>query len=132
MGDKVYQVVDELVLIKIEAPGQKPFIQGYYRDQFLPANATEDTIEHHLSTKQIQEVDIEAAPVAPAEAETPPPDGAAKKEPVKAGDDVPVPKKTDPKEAWVDFAVSKGADRADIEAKKATKDDLIAVYGPKN
>lgn len=126
MGDKVYQVVDEMVLIRIQAPGQAPFIQGYYRDQFLPANATEETIEHHLSTKQIQEVDVEAAPVEP---ETP---EVEKKDPAKVGDDVPEPKKTDSKEVWIEFAVSKGADRGDIEAKRVTKDDLIAVYGTKN
>lgn len=44
------------------------------------------------------------------------------------GDDGPQrPAKTDNKAAWVDWAVSQGAERA--EADKATKDDLIKAYG---
>ncbi|MEV0660131.1 hypothetical protein ACIBI3_02340 [Actinomadura luteofluorescens] len=37
------------------------------------------------------------------------------------------PAKSAAKGAWVEWAVSQGADRA--EAEKATKDDLIAAYG---
>lgn len=46
-------------------------------------------------------------------------------EPVKAGQVQPAKAAT--KAAWVDFAVAKGADRAEVE--KASKDDLIATYG---
>jgi hypothetical protein len=37
------------------------------------------------------------------------------------------PSQADNKAAWIDWAVSQGADEAD--AKKATKDDLIKAYG---
>lgn len=47
------------------------------------------------------------------------------------GDDVdgdgPIPAKSANKDAWVAYAVSKGATEDDAEA--ATKDDLIAAYG---
>lgn len=62
---------------------------------------------------------------APAEGSAPPaappspgPDAAAGAEP---------PKATDPKTAWVEYAVAHGADRA--EAEQSTKQDLIASYG---
>lgn len=48
---------------------------------------------------------------------------------VVAGDDVPEPKKSDKRELWVDYAVSKGADREDIEENQVTKADLIATHG---
>lgn len=52
--------------------------------------------------------------------EEPPTDGE--------GDDTPRrPAKTDNKAAWVDWAVSQGAERD--EAEKATKDDLVKAYG---
>jgi hypothetical protein len=37
------------------------------------------------------------------------------------------PAKTDNKAAWIDWAVTQGAERA--EAEKAKKDDLISAYG---
>lgn len=41
--------------------------------------------------------------------------------------DGPIPAKSAAKDAWVAYAVSKGATQQDAEA--ATKDDLIAAYG---
>lgn len=42
-------------------------------------------------------------------------------------DDKAEPKKSGSKSDWVEYAVSKGADRAEAEA--STRDDLAAAYG---
>lgn len=130
MGDKFYVVTDEYITVPTPTPTGQMVILGYYRDAVLPLNADEKSIKHHLGTGQIRQLKPEEV-APPADEETPAVD-PGDKPPVQVGDDVPEPKKTDGKDAWVDFAVSKGADRADIEAKKATKDDLIATYGTKN
>lgn len=43
------------------------------------------------------------------------------------GDKAEEPKKSGSKTDWVEYAVSKGADRAEAEA--STRDDLVAAYG---
>jgi hypothetical protein len=48
---------------------------------------------------------------------------------VVAGDDVPEPRKNADRADWVDYAVSKGGDRAEIEEKKVSRADLIATWG---
>lgn len=115
---KQYRVTAEYVTVVTAAlPGGRAMLLGFYRDAILPPDVSDEAIEHHLSTNQIEEV--EEAEVPPAEV---PPE-------VVAGDQVDEPKKSDDRPAWVDYAVSKGADRADIEEKKTTKADLIAAWG---
>lgn len=137
MSDKMYRVTDEYILAKIGVQDHPPVIQGYYRGQILPAAVLDESIEHHLSTKQIEEFVPAPAEAAPAD-DAPPAkdksDGAADQDgnpDVKVGDQIAEPAKNAKRGMWVDYAVSKGADRDDILAKNATRDDLIATYGSK-
>jgi hypothetical protein len=137
MGDKMYRVTDEYILAKIGVQDHPPVIQGYYRGQILPAAVTDESIEHHLSTKQIEEfvpAPTETSPAAEEPASSDKGDGAADQDGdpgVKPGDQVDLPAKNAKRGKWVDYAVSKGADRDDILTKNVTRDDLIAAYGPK-
>lgn len=141
MADKIYQVTAPMIMAKVVGLAGVHQLQGYYEGQFLPPNATQETIEHHLGTKQIEEVRPEDAP-APAE-ETDPGEGGKAADTdtdadkdgnpdVKAGDQIDMPAKNAKRGKWIDFAVSKGGDRADMLAKNVTRDDLITVYGTKN
>lgn len=169
MSDKRYIVTGEYVTMQTtnQLTGE-PLLLGYYRGQLLPEDITEESIEHHLSTRQIEEVavDNDGAMTNPEQVEdlrqTDPSEAyvtdglgepnrmpgytpAAADEPDKAADeadkaadeaptdarqdDLPEPKRTADRAAWVEYAVSKGADRSDIEAQNPSKADLIAAWG---
>lgn len=161
---KRYVVTGEYITVATSDPvSGKRVMLGWYRNALLPEDMSDESIKHHLSTRQIKAVEIGAdgtisdyedlRQTAPAEAEvtdglgepnkgpgdapadndkseSPKPDGATTSPEVKAGDDVPEPnRRNGTKEEWVDYAVSKGADRQDIEAQQTTKADLIATWG---
>jgi hypothetical protein len=156
---KRYVVTGEYIMAATTDPasGQRVML-GWYRGSLLPEDISDESIEHHLSTRQIQAVKLdengaltewedervsdpaeakvadglgEPNTMGPAlEART---DAVADGNEVKAGDQVDEPKKsTGTRDEWVEYAVSKGADRGDIEAKKVTKADLIATWGTPN
>lgn len=116
----------------------KQVVLGFYRNALLPEDLSEETIEHHLSTQQITAVKIDddgnlteyedERQTDPAEAKVTDGLGPPNTMPA-AGDDVQEPKRSDDKDAWVKYAVSKGADADDIEDKNPTKADLIATWG---
>jgi hypothetical protein len=99
------------------------------------ANATDDNVkanlasaaaEHGMYVEGDQLVDPSAAPPeAPAEAEEPSTTEAPASEP--AAESSGQPTQADNKATWVDYAVSKGADRDEAEA--STKADLVERYG---
>jgi hypothetical protein len=162
MSDKRYIVTGEYVTMQTtnQLTGE-PVLLGYYRGQLLPGDITEESIEHHLSTGQIEEVavDNDGAMTEPEQAEdlrqtdpseayvtdglgepnkmpgyTPTaadePDKAADEAPTDARQDaLPEPRRNADRDAWVEYAVSKGADRGDIEAQNPSKADLIAAWG---
>jgi hypothetical protein len=124
----MYRVTGEYITVVTPIPGGTPMLLGYYRNALLPEGVSDEAIKHHLSTGQIEKIED------PAEAEdtvqsdfTPPATGSApvNPEPLKE------PAKSATHAEWVEYAVSKGADRQDIEDKKPTKADLQAVYGTK-
>ena len=106
----------------------------------LHDDVPEETIKHHLETKQIEEVDgeldtsfedlkvsdFEGQGGIPATSSEQPATKAA-----QAGDGTAEPRKSAKKEDWVEYAVSQGADREDLEEKDPSKADLIATYGSK-
>lgn len=162
---KRYVVTGEYITVTTtDMVGQRVLL-GYYRGALLPEDLTDEAIEHHLSTGQIMEVQLdadgtlqgtdfipegtpEAAPEKDADGkEVTQPDGLGepnkmpeaqtsgqrpgyKPGEVKAGDSVPEPnRRNGTRDEWVDYAVSKGADREEIESKQVSKQDLIAVHG---
>lgn len=91
----------------------------------------EQRVGDHVATRVQPEPgsDLETHLAALADAGTdnwvrvtePEPDGG------EGGDEPKRPAKADNKAAWVDWAVTCGADRAEAEA--STKDELITAYG---
>lgn len=144
MGQRYVVIAEYVTAGTKDALTGKPLLVGYYRNALLPEDVSDKTIQHLLSVKQIQPLpdDVEAADLEDkrqTEAGTGTPDGAGDGDPastpvvgeaqvVKVGDDVPEPKASDKRELWVDYAVSKGADREEIEGKNVTKADLIATH----
>jgi hypothetical protein len=155
MGKKRYVVTAEYIMSETHDIAGNRVMLGWYRGSLLPEDTTEESIEHHLSTRQIKEVKVDTdadgnvsitdhedlRQTDPAEAKVvdglgepntngPALEPVADSNEVKAGDQVPEPnKRTGERADWVDYAVSKGADRKDIEDKKVTKADLIATWG---
>lgn len=138
---KRYMVVDEYITAKTATPDGTRLV-GFYRGAVLPDDVPEETIKHHLLTEQIEEIDgeldtsFEDKRVSDFAGEGGgiPETGSAQPEPKKAataGDGTAEPRKSAPKEDWVEYAVSQGADREDLEEKNPTKADLIATYGSK-
>lgn len=80
------------------------------------------------SVKAMPAPSVKAAPVAPAKADPVPSVQAVPVAPAKAPEaEMPQPAPGDPRSAWIDYAVSRGAPRA--EANERTKTQLQAVYG---
>ena len=152
---KRYMVTAEYVTMSTADPlSGKRVLLGWYRNALLPEDITEEAIRHHLSTGQIAEWSPdfvaagtpEATPLTEEEEQAiadglgPPNrlapavgaasnDQAGPQTQVMAGDDVPEPRKNAKRAAWVDYAVSKGGDREEIEANEVSQADLIATWG---
>lgn len=164
--DKRYRVTAEYVTVTTSDPlSGRRVLLGYYRNALLPADMSDEAIEHHLSTRQIEEVEVDVVPVEtpegeddgeqevhtaedlrqtdPAEANivdglgapnamTTVQDAVTPSDAVQAStapERVEEPRRSAEKAEWVEYAVSQGADRADIEEKNPTKADLIATWG---
>ncbi len=149
---KRYMVVGEYVTAKWSDPiSGRPLITGFYRNSILPDSLDEENAKHLVSTGLVAEVKVDDDGAAtgdpedvedlrqtdPAEANVTDGAGAPVQAmrpldadtQVKAGDQVAEPSKRADRTDWVDYAVSKGADRDEIESNKVTKTDLIATWG---
>jgi hypothetical protein len=84
----------------------------YYEGAILPDGLDKDRVQGVIDDGLVAEVDDPAAPIEGDEESGVPPVVAK-------------PKQGDDKSAWVDYAVSKGAERADAEAM--TKAELIEL-----
>lgn len=119
-----YTVTGEYITV-LTATSDGVRLVGLYKGAPLPGDVPQESIDHHLSTGQIALVEeVTDDPVAQG-ADVPPSGSFPNPSAVQTGE----PKKSASKAEWVDYAVSKGADRADAES--ATKDDLVAVWGSK-
>lgn len=103
-----------------------------YRDGVLPADATQQAIEHLLAIGFITEAEqvgglqtVRRGDGSLPDDGTPPAPDATEVDDVDG--DGPIPPKSATKDVWVAYAVSKGMNPAEADA--ATKDDLIANYG---
>ncbi len=113
-----YPAGEELTDHDAEARG----VLGVYRDESQAGPSAKSVTEH--GDKSVTEHGDKGAVDA---RET----DAGDTSPDPGGDQGPAaleePKKSGSKADWVEYAVSKGADRAEAEA--ATRDDLAAAYG---
>lgn len=89
-------------------------------DDAVKANLAATGVEHGMYVEGDKLVDPSAEPAPESEPE---PEEEAELEPVK-------PAQADPKAAWIDWAVSQGADTDEAEA--LTKAELIEFYGGSN
>ena len=115
-NDKRYVVTGAAAYFKVVNPVDgKEYLTLLYRDAPVPVGADEATIQHHLDSGLIAPVEVEVT-----EPEVPPNPGQ--------GDNPPVePNRGASREAWVEYAVAKGATDADVADLK--RDDLVAKYG---
>lgn len=105
-----YKVIAPLVIVKDDKGAQHHLYEG----AVVFSNADPDHLEQLLDSGMVEEFEVPAEP-----------------EPEPDAPPVPLeePKKSASKADWVEYAVSKGADRAEAEA--ANRDDLVVVWGSK-
>ena len=95
-----------------------------HRDAPIPAGADEEHVQLLVDRGLVGEGEGGGVHHDPA---TPPPFKAPAQVDDDPDGDGPIPPKSAPKEAWVAYAASQGADEA--EAAALTKDALIEKYG---
>jgi hypothetical protein len=151
---KRYQVASACVLIPVAGADGLPVISTLYRGSVFEADPDNVRVVHNVDSRYIVEIDADATPgvdvvgeppveneraVGDGAASDPPPPGDGSR-PGQAATDVEAKRAaaraklpTDGsapdgrlgQDVWVEYAVSKGMDRA--EAEKASKADLVAA-----
>ena len=124
MADKSYRVTALLVIVNCEDGLARTVQHG----GAVPVNAKADHIEHLLGFGLIEEGEPLGG-LDPAKNAAP---KSSEDEPASEADDPdgdgPIPAKSASKDAWLAYAVSQGANPAEIEA--LTRDQLVAQFGP--
>jgi hypothetical protein len=115
-----YRVTAPYVTLKVKDQAGSWVLSGFYEGAVV-SNVEPESLRHHLDTGLVEKVAESEAPEAPA--------------PEVAPDGGPTPpRQTDPKEAWITYAVTvrpegQSEEDARTEAEGKTKADLVAQYG---
>lgn len=126
-----YKVTGAYVTVKVRDERGQLMTLGFYAGGVLPDSADQADVERLLrkgllaeeGTPQADAAVPHGVPVTFDELGHAVPQETGQAEPAAEG----TPKQSDTKAAWVDYAVTQGAERADAEAK--SKAELVEQYG---
>jgi hypothetical protein len=124
-----YVVTGAYITAPVDDAVQGHVVLGFHRGALLPESVPEATIEHLLAVGLVAEGDdvadmfLQPSQTGPLGTGTSEPAAGAEADQSSAE----APPGNASKAAWVDYAVSQGADRD--EAEGYTRDELVARYG---